>query len=133
MKQILQKIKSNQKGFSLIEVIISIFIIGVVLVIYVVSSNSIVLNRNSKRQELALRIASSKIEELRNTAYASLPSTGSFSHSLLTNLPSGAANLTVSSYNATTKQVVVTVTWAEPNNPNTRQVELTTLINQGGL
>jgi prepilin-type N-terminal cleavage/methylation domain-containing protein len=133
MKQTPQKVKLRQKGFSLIEVVISIFIIGVVLVIYSVSSNSVVLNRNSKRQELALRIATSKIEELRNTAYASLPSTGSFANSLLSNLPNGQASITVSSYNATTKQVIVTVTWSEPNNPNTRQVELTTLINQGGL
>lgn len=127
------KQKKSQFGYSLIEIPIGLFIIGLMLLIYAAASNTVILNKNAKNQELAHRIAAGKMEDLRATAFASLPSSGSFTHSLLSNLPSGQANLTVSDYNADTKQITVTVTWKESGNSNTRTVSFTTLMTKNGI
>jgi hypothetical protein len=127
-KQIVQP-----NGYSMIDVVISLFVIGVVLMIYAAASNTVVLNRNAKHQDLALRIANSQLEDLRHTAYNSLPASGSFTHALLGSLPSSAASMTITDYNQSTKQLVVTVTWQEPGNSNTRTVTLSTLKTRGGL
>lgn len=125
--------KRGQKGSTIIEIIISLFIFGIVLVIYSAASNTLLLNKGTKNQQLAFRIASNQMEILRATAYDSLPAGGSLSDPLLSTLPSGTVVLTVSSYNAKTKELTVTVSWKEVGNSNTRNVALTTLITKGGL
>ncbi|SRR6266404_5511040 len=125
--------KNKQSGFSIIEVPIALLIIAVMLVVYGLASNSVVLNHSSKDQDLAHHIAVSEIEDLRHLGYANLPASGSFSHSQLSLLPQSSASITISDYNADTKQVTVTVTWKEPASSVTRSVSLVTLINQYGL
>lgn len=120
-------------GFSLLEVPITLFIIAVVLLIYGAASNSVVLNRNSRHQDLAHYIAVSEMEDVRSLGYAGVPATGPFNHSLLSQLTGAAATVTTSDYNADTKQVTVTITWTEPGAATTRTVSLTTLINKYGL
>lgn len=122
-----------QDGFSLLEVPIVLAIIAVVLVIFVGASNSTILNRNSRDQDLAHQIAVSEMEDLRNLGYAGIPASGSFSHSLLTKLPNASAALTSGDYNTDTKQVTVTVTWQEPGSLVAHSVYFTTLINKNGL
>jgi hypothetical protein len=125
--------ESKQKGYSLLEIPISLFIIGLVLVIYHAASNTVILNVNAKHQELAQRIAVSKMEDLRAGSYTTLPASGSFTHSYLSQLPNSSAQIVITNYNVDTKKVVVTVTWKEPGNVNTRTVSFTTLMTKNGL
>jgi prepilin-type N-terminal cleavage/methylation domain-containing protein len=127
------KVRNHQKGFSFIEVIIGLLIVGLVLIIYHAAGNTLILQRNVKHQDLALRIAENKLEELRSLPYSSLPATGTFSHPLITNLPSGSASLTISDYNSRTKEIRVQVNWQESGAATTHNVILTTLITQNGL
>jgi len=125
--------KKLQSGFSIMEVPIALAIIAVMLVIYTLASNTMLLNRNSRDEDLAHYIAVSEIQDLRNGGYASVPASGSFSHSLLGKLPSASASLTTSDYDTDTKQVSVTVSWLEPGSSTTHSVSLVTLISKFGL
>lgn len=127
------EIKETQKGFLIIEVVISVFIVGVMLLVYAAASNTMALNRTAKNQQLAYRIANNEMERLRSLSYASLPASGTFTDTLLSTLPSSTAIRTVADYNASTKQVTTVVTWRDPGSSVTRNVTLTTLINQYGL
>ncbi len=124
---------SPNQGFTIIEVVISLLIVAAGLVIYSSSANSVILNRNTRHQEIALRIAVTKIDDLRTTPFASLPASGSFTDPLLSSLPSGQANLTVSDLNSKTKQITVAVSWQESGSNPSHTVSLNTLITQGGL
>lgn len=126
---------NSVRGFSLIEVIISIFIMGVMLLLMQAVILSGVLVRTSKNQGVALAIARNELESLRTGGYATLPANGSFSDILLSTLPRAATTtLTTSAYNAKTKQVSVSVVWLEPGSTASSTVSLSTLITQtGGL
>lgn len=126
---------NSARGFSLIEVIVSIFIVGVILLMVQAVARSSVLVRTSKNQGIALAIARNELEGLRAGGYATLPSSGSFSDGLLSALPSAATTtLAVSAYNAKTAQVTVSVVWRDPGSAASSTVSLSTLITQtGGL
>lgn len=126
---------SPLRGFSLIEVIISIFVMGVMLILLQAVVHSGVLVRTSKNQGIALSIARNELETLRIGGYAALPVSGSFSDSLMSTLPQAATTmLTVTPYNAKTKQVVVSVEWLDPGASASSTVSLATLVTEtGGL
>ncbi len=117
----------------MIEILVSIFIIGIFFILLQVAANVTLLNRTVRNREVALRIANTEIESLRLLPDASLPASGSFSSPLLSSLSQGQANRTVTDFNSQTKQAVVTVSWKEPGTVNTHTVSLTTLITKGGL
>jgi prepilin-type N-terminal cleavage/methylation domain-containing protein len=128
-------LKSNlkkQTGFSLIEVVVTLFIIGVIFVIYQVALNGIFLTRNAKDQEVALRVATHKVEELRSLGYFSLPASGAFTDSQLSSLLQSSASMAISDYNLKTKQITVTVSWKENNTNVPHSLQLNTLISQDG-
>jgi len=122
-------------GFSFIEVIVAIFIMSVMLLLLQAVVRSNVLVRSSKNQGIALSIARNELEILRNGGYAALPQSGSFQDILLNSLPQAATTtLAISTYNAKTKQVSVSVIWLEPGLNASSTVSLSTLITQtGGL
>lgn len=123
----------SKLGFSLIEVIIALAVVLVTMIAFGVVVNTIPLTRTARNQNVAYHIAAKKVEELRHTAFASLPSSGTFTDAGLQNLASSTAALTIANYqsSAIIKQADVTVTWYENN--KARNVSLTTLISQGGL
>lgn len=127
------KRKHSQTGFTLIEVVVTILLIGATLVLYNATSKIVVINKVNKYKEVALRIADEKVQTLRVAGYSSVPASGSFSDSLISSLPGGAGALTVSDVNAGTKSVLVTVSWTNPQNGATQQVNLTTYIAEGGI
>ncbi len=125
----------GSRGFSFIEVIVSIFIVGVMLVLLqaVIRSNTLI--SIAKNQGIALSIVRSEIESLRSGGYAAVPASGSFSHVLLDTLPPYAtATLLTSDFNAKTKQVVVSVEWRNNEAAASSTLSLSTLITEtGGL
>jgi prepilin-type N-terminal cleavage/methylation domain-containing protein len=126
------KPKTKQQGFSLLEILIALFLIAMMLVLYDSALNAISLSRNAKDQEIALRIASHKMEALRAGGYDSLPS----GHTTFTDspYPSFSGEIDVDDISTRTNQVTVTVTWHEPGNSNDHSVVLDTYITQiGGL
>ncbi len=126
------KNSTHEGGYTIIEIVIGLLIVGLSLTIYQVSLNTVQLNKQAKYQDLALRIANSKIEELRAEPYSALPASGTFSHALLTDLPSGQGAMTVDTYNDGMKEVTVTVYWQ--SGTATRNVSLKTLMAEiGGL
>ncbi len=122
------------RGFTLIEALVALFLIGLILVMFQATLKNMPLIKLAKNQDKALKIVSSELEELRAGGHDALPATGSFSDTALTTLPSGSGMVTVSTVNAATKQVTVTVTWREQNATTDSTVSLTTLITDiGGL
>ncbi|OGG78086.1 hypothetical protein A3A36_02880 [Candidatus Kaiserbacteria bacterium RIFCSPLOWO2_01_FULL_52_12b] len=123
-------IKKITRGFSLVEILVTLFILGTMLVI----SQAIFLGapviQGAKNQDLALKIARNEVEVLRALGYTSLPVSSSFTDSLLSSLSSGSGALVVSDFNLGTKQVVVTVSWMERG--VAESVSLTTLITKAG-
>lgn len=126
---------SAPRGFSLIEVTVSIFIMSVMLLMLQSIIRSNVLVQTSKNQSIALSIARNKIESLRIDGYAALPASGSFSDSLLSTLPLAATTtLTVTIYNARTKLVSTSVLWRDRGSTSSSTVSLSTLLTEtGGL
>jgi Tfp pilus assembly protein PilV len=122
-----------QQGFSVIEVLITLFMIGATLMLFQATANAIVLNKYGRFREIALRVADKKIQSLRTTAFTQLPESGSFTDSQLASIPDGQASLTITEISPTLKDVSVDVTWTNPQNDGTQQVHLQTFVGSGGL
>ncbi|MBI3342039.1 hypothetical protein HY024_02865, partial [Candidatus Curtissbacteria bacterium] len=90
-------------------------------------------SRKSSLQGIASEIATRRIETLRNTAYDSLPITGSFADSNLSKLPNSTANQTITTYqsSADVKQIAIQITWTE--NGNQKTFNMDTLIYRNGI
>lgn len=124
-----------QTGFSLVEILVSISILAAIVGIYAISSDLILLSRTAQEDDVALRVATSKLEALRAVGYGSLPPSGTFTDPLLTaSFSSSSAYMTVTAYNAKTKRVDVTVYYQDKPVSPTRSITLTTLMTDiGGL
>jgi len=120
-------------GFSLIEIVISLALIAVTLIGYYAALRTITLTRQSKHQSLAVQLATKKIEELKATAFSSLPSGGVIDDPLLLSLPSATSTFSLADYSGSNqiKKVTVTIKWQEPNGQKT--VEFTSLLIANGL
>lgn len=125
--------KGGGSGYTLMEVIVALAIVLVMLVIFGGAVSTIPLTKTARNQNVAYHIAAKKIEELRNTAFASLPGSGPFSDSALSELPGSTGTLTIVNYESSTaiKHVTVQVSWSE--NATSRNVTLDTLISASGL
>lgn len=124
----------STRGFSLIEIVISLAIIGVILVIYQLSISTTSLVRVSKNKEIAVRAASNQLQDLRALGYAGLSAGGTFTDTQLGPLPGVQGAYSISAYNASTKQVTVTVTWNEAGASGVQTITLSTLVTEtGGL
>lgn len=129
----LKRKQQNQLGFSIIEVVITLFMIGITLVLFQVTSNSVVINKYNRFKEVALRVAENELQSLRTTPYGSLPSSGSFTNSQLSSIPNGAGQINITELSDGFAEATVTVTWENPSASGTQQVELSTYLWQGGL
>jgi len=121
-----------QAGFTLIENLVTIFIIGSLIALFSAAIHLLRLTTDAKYEDVALRIASHRLEEERSLGYASTTS-GSFSDSLMSQLPSGAGTTTVTDYGSKIRLVDITVSWRGFSSI-TRSVALTTLLTDiGGI
>ncbi len=120
-------------GFGLVEVLIALVLITFTAFIFLKGTDTLGRIGKSNNQTVAFHIASRKIESLRGGTFDSIPSSGSFTDSQLSKLSGGAANLTVTNYqaNTNTKQIESKVSWYEQSIQ--KQVKLTTVISKSGL
>ena len=124
--------KNSVKGFSLIEVVISMFIILVLFDLCVMEINALKISQKQRYEDVAYHIVTKQMEGLRSINFASLPSSGTISDTQLTQIPLGAGNYTVNDYSgyAGMKELVVTVTW---NDGVSKSVVMKTLAGIGGV
>lgn len=121
------------RGFTLVEVTVSIFVIGVMLVASATLLRGVPASRLTLDQNIALAVAQNKLETLRAGGYAALPTTSTFVDTALSALASSTGNITVTAYNSKTKKVDVSVSWREAD-ATAHSIALTTLITEtGGL
>ena len=127
--------KTNSRpGYSLVEVLITLFIVAMALVLYQVAASSIRLTRTAKHQGVALRVANDKMEELRAGGYDAMPVSGSFADPELDVLAENSAEINITDFNSDTKQVLVQIQWREPGSATFRNLTLVTLVTKtGGL
>lgn len=121
------------RGFTLIEMLISLFILSIATAFVAVIINTVGLTRDAAYESVALHIAQNELDTLRAAGYDQLPSSGAFSNPQLASLPQGSASTTVADWNDKTKEVTTSVSWQGVNG-TPRIASLTTLITQvGGL
>jgi type IV pilus assembly protein PilV len=110
----------NNKGFTLIEIMIAIFIL-VVALLGVAGVTVSVINGNAFSKEItsASTLAQDKMEELKDTAYGSIAS-GSDTNSIYTR------TWTVTSPITDSKTIVVVVSWSRSGNAH--NVTLRTIL-----
>lgn len=73
------------------------------------------------------------METLRNTAFASLPASGSFTDTDLSKLPQATAVQTITNYQSSTKIKLATITVSWTESGVTKNAKLETLISETGL
>jgi type II secretory pathway pseudopilin PulG len=130
----MKKKQKQNSGFSLIEVFVTLLIAGFVLVLFQTALGKIKLIQYAKNQEIALRVANNKIEELRSGGYAALPSSGSFSDSQLNSLSNSSASMAITDFNADTKQIIINIQWQDPPSTSLKNISIATLVTKtGGL
>jgi len=123
-----EKIMTGHKGFTLIEIMIALFLLTTAL-IGLVSVTTMVMKGNafSKTSTTATTLAKDKIEELEGTTYDNLPAATTLDYWTAqgTALPSSTGAYFARSWSAPgtdTKTITVTVNW-----PSNRSVVLRTI------
>ncbi len=132
----------NQLGISLLEIVISMMVVGFVALVIANVPQASRLIVSSNRGVLAKEIVSKKLESLRNLGYASL-SNGTTQISVvedsrLNKLPGVSSVVIVSdcpnqmcASSERTKKVEVKVSWSESG--KIKNVDVITFISEGGL
>ncbi len=105
--------RKNQKGFTLVEVMVSVFIVFITMVgtlqLYVHTSR---LAEIAGDKSIVLNEAQNKMDEIRNTAFSLIAST--YPTGTTFALPSqltGSATITLDTSNSNIYGVTITMTW----------------------
>lgn len=128
---------TKEKGFSLIEALLVIVVIGSVVFLLANLPNALGLITKSRHMSLAREIAAKQLEDKRATNYADLVSdTAPLSDTRVSLLPNGTGTVTVADCDICTnsehlKKITVTVTWKD--NAKTQTINLATFIGEGGI
>lgn len=124
---------SLTRGFTLVETVVTLFILAIAIVIFAIATGILHDTRDIRYENIALRVAQTKIDELRAIGYDALPPDGTFTDPLLSTVPFGAASSSSVTYNPKMKQISVGVSWLDRTGA-TRSVTLVTLLTDvGGL
>ena len=130
----------KQIGFSLVELVIAVSLVGVIVLIVGNIPNAIRLVTSSESESVVRQVAAKKIEDIRAAGYENLPEQGTtaISDSRLSQLKSPSAFMVVDdcpvnicSSDEAVRQVTLTISWSEDGEPKTYQI--VTLIGEDGL
>lgn len=129
----------NQRGVSLIELLLVVVVIGSVVFLLASIPNAIMLIGKSKHMSLAREIAVKQMEDKRNLSFENLVTDNSpINDSRLSLLPDGNGSVEVldcdpaiCTNEENIKQVLITVTWKD--NGKSQIVTLKTMIGEGGI
>lgn len=124
--------QKTDKGFILVEIIISIFLILILFELLIMEAGVLLVSKSQRYENIAYHIANKQMESLRATEFSTLLSSGVISDSLLAQIPSGSGSFSVSdhlTYNGL-KELEVRVTW---NDGGDKSVVLKTIAGRGGL
>ncbi len=131
------------KGFSLIELLLVIIIVGTSVFLLANLPNALNLVTKSNHISLAREIAAKQIEDKRSLSYANLVSdNSSITDSRFSLLPSGSGTVVVADCDPVANQqfcpnsehikiVTVIVNWKDNNKSQT--ISLNTFIGEGGI
>lgn len=128
-----------EKGFSLVESLLVVAVIGSVVFLMANIPNALVLVGKSRHVSLAREIVVKQIEDKRTIAFENLVNDNSpISDARLNLLPQGNGIVVVDNCNPSVctqgeniKVVTATVNWLDNNKPQT--VSLKTMISEGGI
>lgn len=134
-----KRLMIKEEGFSLIEVILVIMIIGFIGLLISNLPSAFKLTGTSKHESIAKDIVAKKVEDLRSLSFDSLANgTTQITDTRLSQLPSSTGDVVVEdcpvevcANDEEIKKVIVKVNWLEGG--NNRKVELSTLIAKEGL
>ncbi len=131
------------KGFSLIELLLVIVVVGISVFLLASLPNALNLITKSNHMSLAREIASKQLEDKRALSYANLvPDISTIADSRISLLPLGSGTTTVEDCVKETypqycpndehiKLVVVTINWKD--NSKDQTISLNTFIGEGGI
>lgn len=128
-----------EKGFSLIESLMVIVIVGVIILLLANVPNALNLMTKARHLSLVREIAAKQIEDKRSVNYSNLTDdTLAINDPRINSLPSGSGTVTVADCDFSictndepVKQITINISWMENNKQQT--VNLKTFIGQGGL
>lgn len=126
-------------GFSLVEVIIAIFLIGAIVLVIANIPQAIRLITSSQSESKVREVAAKRLSDVRLTGYDNLPvGTTNFSDPRLNSLAAVSAVTTVVDCpliicpgGELVKQVTISIDWNE--NGTDKNFQVITLIGKGGL
>lgn len=129
----------EEKGFSLIESLLVVVIIGSVVLLIANIPNALMLIAKSRHVSLAREIAVKQIEDKRTINYVNLVNDNSpITDTRLNLLPEGSGTVEVGDCDPSIctqgediKQVTITVSWRDNNKIQT--ITLKTMIGEGGI
>lgn len=132
-------IMKNDRGFSLIESLLVVVMVGLIVYLLANLPNAINLINKSKHTSLAREIASKALEDKRAISYINLVNDNSpVSDSRISLLPGGGGTVVVEDCDSAictnlenVKLVTVTINWKDIAKQQTLQ--FTTFIGEGGL
>ncbi len=130
---------SSQSGISLLEVLVSLMMLGFILFIVVNLPQATRLIGSSRHESIAKDIVVQQVERLRSQSYDNLAlGSSTISDNRLSTLPAASSSIVISNCPNTictngeqTKMVEVKVSWQEES--KVKQVDVITLISKGGL
>jgi prepilin-type N-terminal cleavage/methylation domain-containing protein len=128
------KEKSYQKGFTIVELMITVVLAGIIIPAVAVSlTNLSVVNKLSRDQALANSLAQNKTEYLRSVGYNALVlGTTSFTNEMNSTIGSPrSASYTISSPATGIKQIDISVSFTEYN--TTKSLAYRTYISELGV
>ena len=126
-----------KRGFTLIEILISLFFVGTLVTLLFSASSSLLTKRRGDLQDTAAKVASREIENLRNQSFSSITSSplkACPSTQDSYKLPNCQISRTVTQNydgNSNVKQINVNVSWTEAG--QSKSLTMDTLIYSGGI